>query len=190
MTTPASSLLPSELQSLLASGAPAQLLDVRSYPEFAAGHLRGARLLPLDDLPRRLDEIDRHQPVVVVCRTGKRSALAREALGRAGFERVADLAGGVAAWQDAGLPLDKSARVPWSLERQVRIVAGSLVLLGIVLGLLVHPAFLGLSAFVGAGLVFAGITDWCGMGLLLAKLPWNRSPQSLQSTGGPSCCSR
>lgn len=149
-----------------------------------------ARLLPLDELPRRLGEIDRTRPVVVVCRTGKRSAQARETLQSAGFAQVSDLAGGLTAWQEAGLPLEKAERVPWSLERQVRVVAGSLVLLGVALGLLVHPAFFGLSAFVGAGLVFAGVTDWCGMGLLLARMPWNRRPQDAGTNGAASCSLR
>jgi len=72
------------------------------------------------------------------------------------------------------LPVEKDAWTPWALERQVRVAAGSLVLLGVSLGHFVHPLFLGLSAFVGAGLVFAGVTDWCGMGMLLARAPWNR----------------
>ena len=177
MKTSSASLSPTELRELLDSEAPCQLFDVRPYPEFASGHIRGARLMPLDEIPRRLGEIDRTRRVVLVCRTGRRSAEARETLATAGFERASELAGGVLAWQQAGLPLDVASRAPWSLERQVRVVAGSLVLLGVVLGVMVHTAFLGLSAFVGAGLVFAGLTDWCGMGLLLAKMPWNRAPR-------------
>jgi rhodanese-related sulfurtransferase len=176
--TSSTSLSPAELHELLEADASCQLFDVRPYPEFARGHIRGARMLPLVEIPDRLGEIDRTRPVALVCRTGKRSAQARETLAAAGFDQACDLTGGVLAWQQAGLPLDVSARAPWSLERQVRVVAGSLVLLGIALGVTVHPAFLGLSAFVGAGLVFAGLTDWCGMGLLLAKMPWNRAPRS------------
>jgi len=157
MTISSLSLSPFDLRDYLGSNSSAQLFDVRSYPEFAGGHLVGARLLPLDQVTQRLAEIDRTRPVVVVCGTGKRSAQAREA---------------------AGLPMEKSARVPWSLERQVRVVAGSLVLLGVALGFSVHPAFFGLSAFIGGGLVVAGVTDWCGMGLLLARMPWNRASES------------
>jgi rhodanese-related sulfurtransferase len=178
MKTSSTSLSPAELRELLDADAPCQLFDVRPYPEFATGHIRGARLMPLDEISRRLGEIDRARPVVLVCRTGKRSELARETLTKAGFGQAAELAGGVLAWQQAGLPLDLAARAPWSLERQVRVVAGNLVLVGLVLGVMVHPAFLGLSAFVGAGLVFAGLTDWCGMGLLLAKMPWNHAPRN------------
>ena len=89
------------------------------------------------------------------------------------MEQTVIIAGGTKAWIDAGLPVTRSEVQVISLERQVRIAAGSLVLVGAVLGWLVHPGFFGLSAFVGAGLVFAGITDFCGMGLLLARLPWN-----------------
>jgi predicted branched-subunit amino acid permease len=74
----------------------------------------------------------------------------------------------------AGLPVVKGSKSAISIERQVRIGAGSLVLIGVILGFLIHPAFFGLTAFIGAGLVFAGVTDWCGMGLLLARAPWNR----------------
>ena len=81
--------------------------------------------------------------------------------------------GGTLAWQEAGLPVERGTVKVISLERQVRIAAGSLVVIGVVLAKLVNPWFIGLSAFVGAGLVFAGITDFCGMGLLLARLPWN-----------------
>jgi rhodanese-related sulfurtransferase len=179
-----------ELRQLLDSDASCQLFDVRPYPEFATGHIRAARLMPLDEIPRRLGEIDRARPVVLVCRTGKRSAQARETLAAAGFDQASELAGGVLAWQQAGLPLEVAVRAPWSLERQVRVVAGSLVLCGVVLGVTVHPAFLGLSAFVGAGLVFAGVTDWCGMGLLLARMPWNRAPRSSAENNAASCCAR
>lgn len=190
MKTSSTSLSPTELRELLDADAPCQLFDVRPYPEFAAGHIRGARLMPLDEIPRRLGEIDRTRRVVLVCRTGKRSELARETLAKAGFDQAAELAGGVLAWQQAGLPLDVAERAPWSLERQVRVVAGSLVLLGVALGVTVHPAFLGLSAFVGAGLVFAGLSDWCGMGLLLAKMPWNRAPRISGENNAASCCAR
>jgi len=99
----------------------------------------------------------------------------------AGFPNVLSVEGGTDAWQRAGLPVVRGQDKVISLERQVRIAAGLLVLIGIAMGWLVHPVFLGLSAFVGAGLTFAGITDWCGMGMLLAKMPWN------QRGGGGSC---
>jgi hypothetical protein len=110
---------------------------------------------------------------VLVCRSGKRAEQAYQKLQATGCENLEVLDGGVIAWESAGLPVVRGVRAI-SLERQVRITAGLLVLLGVILGTWVHPAFYGLSAFVGAGLVFAGITDWCGMAMVLAKMPWNR----------------
>jgi rhodanese-related sulfurtransferase len=107
-----------------------------------------------------------------VCRSGGRSQQACEKFLKAGFANVVNVEGGTLACENTGLPLVRGKKVI-SLERQVRIAAGSLVLLGVVLGWLVHPYLVGLSAFVGAGLLFAGLTDTCGMGMLLARMPWN-----------------
>lgn len=167
-------LSPAELRRRLEAGEPLQLVDVREAPEFAGGRIAGARLIPQGELAGRAAGLDRARPVVLVCRSGKRSEQAREKLAALGFPQIACLDGGLLAWEAAGLPVEKDARAPWSLERQVRVAAGALVLLGVTLGFLVHPGFFGLSAFVGAGLIFAGVTDWCGMGLLIAKAPWNR----------------
>ncbi len=98
-----------------------------------------------------------------------------EKLQQLGQQTVCIEGGMDALAQDNSLPLQKDPTAGLSLERQVRIGAGSLVLLGIVLGTILHPGVYALAAFVGAGLVFAGITDWCGMGLLLAKMPWNKA---------------
>lgn len=166
-------LAPEELHARLRRGERPQLVDVREHPEFAAGRIAGARLLPLGDIGRRAGELNRDLPVICVCRSGKRSAQAAEKLAALGFVQVRQLEGGLLAWERAGLPLEKDARAPWALERQVRFAAGLLVLAGLGLSLVWPPA-VGLSWFVGAGLVFAALTDWCGMGLLLAKMPWNR----------------
>ncbi len=166
-------LSPADLRRRLEAGEALQLVDVREAPEFAAGRIAGTRLIPQGGLATRAGELDRARPVVLVCRSGKRSEQARGRLEALGFTDVACLEGGLMAWEAAGLPVEKDARAPWSLERQVRVAAGALVLLGVTLGFLVHPGLFGLSAFVGAGLVFAGITDWCGLGLLIAKAPWN-----------------
>jgi rhodanese-related sulfurtransferase len=130
-------------------------------------------LLPLGELQRRAAELDRSRPVVCVCRSGKRSAQAVEKLVALGFDEVHQLDGGLMAWEQAGLPLEKDKREQWALERQVRLAAGSLVLAGLSFSLVWPPA-IGLSWFVATGLVFAAVTDWCGMGLLLARMPWNR----------------
>ena len=164
---------PRELQSVLAAPAPPLLLDVREYPEFAAGHLKGARLIPLGEIEQRADELRKDHPVVCMCRTGRRSAEAAATLARLGFTNVSQITGGVMAWEQAGLPLEKEAHAPWALERQVRLVAGLLTLLGLGLSL-VWPMAIALAWFVPLGLVFAALTDSCMMGMLLAKLPWNR----------------
>ena len=150
------------------------LVDVRTPAEHGEVHIAGSALMPLDRLdPEKVREQAAGQPCVLVCRSGKRAEQARQKLAASGCSPLAVLEGGVAAWEAAGLPVERG-RAVMSLERQVRIAAGLLVLTGVALGATVHPAFFGLSAFVGAGLVFAGITDWCGMGMLLARMPWNR----------------
>jgi rhodanese-related sulfurtransferase len=169
---------PSELDSLLSAKPDLPLLDVRTPVEYAQDHVHQARNVPLDTLaPRALFEsgkLPEGQPIYILCQTGGRATKAAEKFAGEGFDQAVVVEGGTTAWIDAGLPVDHSDVKVISLERQVRIGAGSLVLLGVVLAYLVHPGFIGLSAFVGAGLVFAGITDWCGMGLLLAKAPWNQ----------------
>jgi rhodanese-related sulfurtransferase len=161
------------------SGNPgALLLDVRTAGEFAAEHIDGAILLPLHDLGKESAEaaLAGRKDCVVICQGGRRAETAAQKLEGWGFSPVV-LAGGVNAWKTAGLPLERGRGVI-SLERQVRIAAGLLVLTGVLCGWLVNPAWFGLAAFVGAGLVFAGVTDFCGMGMLLARMPWNRSPRA------------
>jgi rhodanese-related sulfurtransferase len=114
------------------------------------------------------------QEVHVICQSGGRSMKVCQKLEAAGFEQVVNIVGGTSAWLDAGLPVVEGKKV-MSLERQVRIAAGALVVIGAVVGHFYNPAGYGLSAFVGAGLVFAGVTDTCGMGMIVAKMPWNRS---------------
>ncbi len=175
MDTAASLLSPKELAATLQSGEAPVLLDVRTPMEFREIHVEGAQLSPLDELdPTAIARQHGNAPAcVVICRSGKRACNAAEKLTAAGMKNLRVLDGGMLAWAEAGLPANRGKK-SISLERQVRIAAGLLVLAGVVLGLWVHPGFFGLSAFVGAGLTFAGITDWCGMGLLLAKAPWNR----------------
>jgi rhodanese-related sulfurtransferase len=150
------------------------LLDVRTPMEYRAKHVAGSVLHPLSDLdPSRVSGmLDGKRGCVVVCRSGGRARQAAEKLRAAGVGPVRVLEGGVVAWEQAGLPLNRGAAVI-SLERQVRIAAGLLVLCGSLLAWFVHPGWVALAGFVGAGLVFAGVTDTCGMGLLLARMPWN-----------------
>jgi len=170
-------ITPAALAKLLETEPNLPLLDVRSPGEFTAVHVPQARNIPLDQLdPALLAQkgIVPEQPLYLLCQGGGRATRASELLSRAGFARATVVEGGTAAWEKAGLPVTRSEGGVISLERQIRIAAGSLVFLGVVLAHWVHPGFVYLSAFVGAGLVFSGITDWCGLGLLLAKLPWNR----------------
>lgn len=157
------------------------LLDVRTPAEYGEMHIDGSELMPLDRL--RPEEV-KGRNCVVICRSGKRAEQAAQKLHAAGCEGLRILDGGVLAWESAGLPLNRGKKV-LSLERQVRIAAGLLVLTGVVLGTWVNPAFYGLAGFIGAGLIFAGLTDWCGMAMLLAKMPWNQ--RSGQCCQGNSC---
>ena len=168
-------LSPDELASLRAARPETRLLDVRTPGEFDAEHIAGAYNVPLDTLAEHGPEIRARvaDPVVLVCRSGQRARRAEEALKGAGMANLHVLDGGIAAWRMAGRPVVTGAP-RMSLERQVRIAAGALAALGGFLALLVHPYFAALSAFVGSGLVFAGVTDTCMMGMLLARLPYNR----------------
>lgn len=170
-------ITPAELQHLLETQQGLAVIDVRTPVEFAEVHVPQARNEPLDQLnPQALvadGQVTKEQPVYLLCRSGGRAAKAAQTFLTAGLDNPVVVEGGTLAWIEAGLPVTRGVVKVISLERQVRIAAGSLVLVGVLLAIFVHPYFIGLSAFVGAGLVFAGITDWCGMGLLLAKLPWN-----------------
>lgn len=179
---------PRELESMRSRGQPVQLIDVRTPVEYQEMHVPFARNVPLSDLnPSALaGQRNGDDPLYFICRSGSRGKQACEKLATAGIASVVNVEGGTLAWAEAGLPLARGKKMI-SLERQVRIAAGLLVLLGTVLGWLVHPGFLGLAAFVGAGLVFAGITDTCGMGLMLARMPWNRVARSSASTSAPAC---
>jgi rhodanese-related sulfurtransferase len=153
---------------------PVSLLDVRTALEHSEMHVPGVKLVPLDQLEAaHVAEMPKDAPVYILCRSGARAQKAATKLEAAGYSECHVVEGGTLAWAAAGLPLNRSGQPVMSLERQVRIAAGFLVLTGVLLGFFVNPGFFGLAGFVGAGLIFAGATDWCGMGLLLAKMPWN-----------------
>ena len=167
-----STITAAELLAKHQAGEKIELIDVRMPTEFRETHVTFARNVPLDSLdPRALQNVQ--GPLYVVCQGGTRSKMACDKLRTAGFTNIVDVLGGTKACVAAGLPVVKGKKTI-SLERQVRIVAGSLVVLGVVLSLTVHPWLIGISAFVGSGLVFAGVTDTCGMGMMLSKTPWNR----------------
>lgn len=161
----------------------AVVVDVREYPEFARGAIPGARLVPLSTLESQCASWDRSARYILVCKSGKRSEQAAQKMISAGFAAVALLEGGTEAWIASGYEVQASERSPWSLERQVRVVAGSMVVVSALLGITVSTWFFLWTIFVGAGLVFAGVTDTCMMASLLGRMPWNRAP------GSTSCCS-
>jgi rhodanese-related sulfurtransferase len=165
---------PVELQTILATQPSAPVIDVRTPVEFAEVHVPQARNVPLDELNPGSIPLAKEQPIYLLCRSGQRATKAAEKFAKEGFTQPVVVAGGTLAWIEANLPVTRSAVKVISLERQVRIVAGAIVLSGVLLASLVNFNFIWLSGFVGAGLVFAGITDFCGMGLLLAKMPWNK----------------
>ena len=174
---------PVQAEARRSRGEPLVFVDVRSPAEFQSVHATGARLFPLEDLqPKKIAAelgISERHPVVLLCAGGNRARKAAEKFHAEGVPHCLVVEGGTKAWEAAGLPVVRGKGMI-SIERQVRIGAGSMVLLGLFLGL-VDPRWHLLSGFVGTGLVFAGITDWCGMGLLLAKMPWNRAkPASCQ----------
>ncbi|MCK5942848.1 MAG: DUF2892 domain-containing protein [Planctomycetes bacterium] len=171
------------------AGAATSVIDVRSGAEFAGEHIAGSRLIPLDQLEQRLDEVRATPaPRLLLCRSGARAERARKLLAEHHVRGLTVIEGGIEAFRAAGGETE-AGRAVMSLERQVRIAAGLLVLTGALLGFFVHQAFFGLCAFVGAGLTFAGITDWCGMGMLLAKAPWNRAAADAGGGGGGAACS-
>jgi rhodanese-related sulfurtransferase len=162
---------PSQLRKALQCGC--RLIDVRTPAEFREIRVEGAENIPLDRLdPDGLSKDD-DGPLYVICRSGNRGAKALEKLIAGGHGDVVNVEGGTLACVEAGLPVVRGQKTI-SLERQVRIAAGSLVVVGTVLGAFVSPYWLGLAGFVGAGLVFAGVTDTCGMGMVLARMPWNQ----------------
>lgn len=177
-----STLSPTDLKRLLDETPSLAVIDVRTPLEFDEVHVPGARNLPLGDLaPKRLvdnGQLPADEPIYLLCHSGTRARKAADQFLAAGYDNTLVVEGGTQAWIEAGLPVTRGQAKAISLERQVRIAAGGLVLTGTLLGWFVHRGFFGIPAFVGAGLVFAGITDWCGMGLLLAKAPWNQRSRS------------
>ncbi|MBC1236422.1 rhodanese-like domain-containing protein [Nostoc sp. 2RC] len=150
------------------------LIDVREPAEYALEHIPGATLISLSKFDPRKVPQDPDTKVIFYCRSGNRSTMAAQKLFDAGFTTVTHLEGGISAWKQAGYATTINKNTPISLMRQVQIVAGSLVLIGTLLGTFVSPWFLILSGFIGAGLMFSGITDSCMLGMLLAKLPYNQ----------------
>lgn len=165
------------------------LVDVREYPEYTEAHLAGGKLIPLGQLRADPKLAGQGGEVLILCRSGRRAKEAAELLDRHGAVQPVVIEGGIEAWKQAGYPV-RTEKGPISLERQIRITAGSLVVTGLLLDLGL-PGARYLSLFVGAGLIFAGVTNTCAMGLLLAKLPWNhRNSSAASAPAGEICPSR
>lgn len=161
-----------------------RVVDVRTPGEFAARHIPGSYNVPLPELAEHHDELRAAAgPVVLVCESGRRAEQAEARLANSGFANVHVLDGGVAAWVDGGLPVARIHHegAPWTLERQVRLVAGSLVA-GAVAASLAFPSARFVAGVVGAGLVVAAVTDTCALGHAISRLPYNRRRPSCDLT--------
>ena len=179
---------PQELAARCTEGKKIDLIDVRTPVEYQEVHVEVARNVPLDQLDpaavMKARNGTANEPMYLICRSGSRGQQACEKFLKAGFSNVINIEGGTQACVQAGLPVIRGKKAI-SLERQVRIAAGLLVVTGAVLGYFVNPYWIGLAAFVGAGLTFAGITDTCAMGMILARMPWNQCRET-----EPSSCTR
>jgi len=176
----ATSIPPQQLAEIHRSDQEVELLDVRTPAEFREMHVPFAKNAPLDRLEPKQIAAARsgrpNEPLYVICLSGGRGQIACEKLIAAGLN-VVNVEGGTLAWSAADLPIVRGKKA-MSLERQVRIAAGSLVVIGCAVGYFVHPLGYALAAFVGGGLVFAGVTNTCGMGMLLARMPWNQAAET------------
>lgn len=194
---------PQQLCDLAKSGTPVDLIDVRTPAEFQEVHVPFARNVPLDRLDTAKIACSRNsspQPLYLICRSGARGKQACEKFVAAGYTNIVNVEGGTLAWDQAGFPVVRGKKT-MSLERQVRLVAGLLIVTGALLGYFVHPYWIALAGMVGAGLVHAAVTDSCAMGLLLARMPWNQAcgttpassaqveAGSPSSASKKSCCS-
>ena len=181
------SITPRELHRRMTEGLLIDLLDVRTPAEHAAVHVSGTRLLPLDKLDAAAFLMNRGRsdvPLYVLCQSGSRAAKAVEKFQRAGFEGCVQVEGGIGAWVEAGLPVERGESRVLPLMRQVQITVGILSTAGAALALGVNVWFAIIPLVTGCGLLFAGLTGTCGLALLLARMPWNRQANCPSN----SCC--
>lgn len=174
MTANLKKLTPQQVRERIDAGR-AVLVDIREPDEFARAHVKGAQSQPLSTWEKAHLSIDPEADVIFTCRSGMRTAGACDRLAARVNGDAFVLDGGLDAWAKAGLPVETNADAPMEIMRQVQIAAGSLVLIGVMLGFFVSPAWFALSGFVGAGLTFAGVSGFCGMARLLMLAPWNRA---------------
>jgi len=163
-----------DFKNLFETDSSIQLVDVREAFEYNSEKIKKSLFAPLSSFKNSHEGIDKSRHAYLLCKSGSRATQYGNKLTETGFNDYTIIEGGITAWLSAGFEVEKKASNLWSLERQVRVAAGSLVVLGVVLSMLVNINFMFLSGFVGVGLVFAGITDTCGMGLFLARMPWNK----------------
>ena len=156
-----------------------KLIDIREPDEYVREHITGAVNLPLSALKSSQLELDAGEDIVFYCRSGNRTQVNCNRLADIVSGQAQILDGGITAWKMAGLPVTENRKAPMEIQRQVQITAGFLALLGAILGYWVNPLFFGLSAFIGAGLMFSGLTGSCAMGVMLSKMPWNRKASVL-----------
>lgn len=165
-----------DLKRRLEAGETIQIIDVRSPGEYAAGHIPFAVNMPLEQVDSRLDDLREHTPVVLVCQSGRRAQMCAQQI-KHHRDDLLLLEGGTDAWEEVGLPLVQCSASRWSIERQVRLTAGLLILAGTILSTVLASGWVYLAMFVGAGLTFAGLTNVCGMASLFGIMPWNRPPK-------------
>jgi rhodanese-related sulfurtransferase len=151
------------------------ILDVRTPGEYQSERIEGTANIPLSEIDRHLDNLRNYNHIYVHCASGARSSQACEKLNTLGLDNIVNVEGGLSAWKNEGFPVYRSTNAPLPLNQQVQVAAGSLILTGVTLGAIVNPIFMGISAFVGAGLTYAGLSGNCGMAILLARMPWNRA---------------
>lgn len=180
MNTSLNPMSATEAKRLMESGA-AILIDIRETDEHAREHVLGARLAPLSAIDAHDFDRDHDKIAIFHCKSGMRTQANAATLLARGFLKAFFLEGGLEGWKQAGFPVHANRKAPLEIMRQVQIAAGSLIVLGVLLGALVHPTFFALSGFVGAGLVFAGASGWCGMATLLKAMPWNRPAKVLRA---------
>lgn len=179
-----------ELQGILAAPDKCpQLIDVRTALEFDSEHIKGSKNLPLSELGQKDPGLNQQEPVFVICRTGNRAGRAAAQLNASGFDCEV-LQGGILEWKKSGLPVVEGKK-RLSLERQVQLTIGLMILSGVTLGFTVNQLFFLLPGFIGCGLTFAGLTGNCGLAMVLAKAPWNRidSGSGKEQEAPKSCCS-
>ncbi len=165
-----------ELAESCQDGTTPLLLDVRTPAEFQSSSIAGSKLVPLDELRAEsfVKEHGTNTRCVVICAKGGRASKAAQQLAAAGMNHLEVLEGGISAWEAANLTVQRSGRKIMALDRQVRIAIGLLVLIGFAIGHWLNAAGFWLCAFMGAGLVFSGVADFCGLALILARAPWNK----------------